>query len=48
MTGLPGAEEKLARAGVMAAVKLGRVPASFHVYNTQADVDAALTALHLS
>ena len=45
MTDVPGAEEKLARAGIMAAVKLGRVRASFHVYNTEADVDAALTAL---
>jgi selenocysteine lyase/cysteine desulfurase len=46
MTDVPGAEEKLARAGIMAAVKLGRVRASFHLYNTEADVDAALTALH--
>jgi selenocysteine lyase/cysteine desulfurase len=45
MTDVPGAERKLARAGVMAAVKLGRVRASFHLYNTEADVDAALNAL---
>jgi selenocysteine lyase/cysteine desulfurase len=45
MTDVPGAQEKLADAGIMAAVKLGRVRASFHVYNTEADVDAALDAL---
>jgi selenocysteine lyase/cysteine desulfurase len=44
-TDAPGAKEKLAAAGIMAAVKLGRVRASFHVYNTEADVDAALDAL---
>jgi selenocysteine lyase/cysteine desulfurase len=44
-TDIPGAEQKLTRAGVMAAVKLGRVRASFHLYNTEADVDAALDAL---
>jgi selenocysteine lyase/cysteine desulfurase len=44
-TDAPGAQEKLARAGIMAAVKLGRVRASFHLYNTEADVDAALEAL---
>jgi selenocysteine lyase/cysteine desulfurase len=42
---VPGAEEKLARAGVRAAVRAGRVRASFHVYTTEADVDLALTAL---
>jgi selenocysteine lyase/cysteine desulfurase len=45
MTDAPDAREKLERAGIMAAVKLGRVRASFHVYNTEADVDAALDAL---
>jgi selenocysteine lyase/cysteine desulfurase len=44
-TDVAGAREKLERAGIMAAVKLGRVRASFHLYNTEADVDAALTAL---
>lgn len=44
-TDVPGAQEKLARAGILAAVRLGRVRASFHVYNTEADVDAALSAL---
>lgn len=42
---VPGAEEKLRRAGVRAAVRAGRVRASFHVYTTEADVDLALDAL---
>jgi selenocysteine lyase/cysteine desulfurase len=42
---VPGAEEKLAAAGVRAAVRAGQVRASFHVYNTEADVDMALVAL---
>ncbi|MET7394026.1 aminotransferase class V-fold PLP-dependent enzyme [Dactylosporangium sp. NPDC005572] len=42
---VPGAEERLARAGIRAAVRAGRVRASFHAYTTEADVDAALTAL---
>ncbi len=42
---VPGAQEKLARAGVRAAVRAGRVRASFHVYSTEADVDLALDAL---
>lgn len=43
--GVPGAEEKLARAGVRAAVRAGRVRASFHLYTTEEDVDRALDAL---
>jgi selenocysteine lyase/cysteine desulfurase len=39
------AEARLARAGVRAAVRAGRVRASFHVYSTEADVDLALNAL---
>ena len=39
------ATEKLARAGIMAAARAGRLRASFHLYNTEADVDAALNAL---
>jgi selenocysteine lyase/cysteine desulfurase len=39
------ATEKLARAGIMAAARKGRLRASFHVYNTEHDVDEALTAL---
>jgi selenocysteine lyase/cysteine desulfurase len=42
---VPGAEERLVRAGVRAAVRAGRVRASFHVYSTEADVDMALNAL---
>jgi selenocysteine lyase/cysteine desulfurase len=42
---VPGAEERLREAGVRAAVRAGRVRASFHVYSTEADVDMALAAL---
>src|SRR6266511_3267388 len=42
---VPGADERLAAAGVRAAVRDGRLRASFHVYSTQADVDLALNAL---
>jgi selenocysteine lyase/cysteine desulfurase len=41
----PDAEARLAAAGVRAAVRAGRVRASFHVYSTDADVDLALNAL---
>ena len=40
-----GAQEKLAAAGVRAAVRAGRVRASFHIYSTERDVDLALDAL---
>ncbi|PWR08118.1 aminotransferase [Micromonospora acroterricola] len=42
---VPDAERRLAAAGIRAAVRAGRVRASFHVYSTEADVDAALAAL---
>lgn len=42
---VPGAQEKLASAGVRAAVRAGRVRASFHLYSTDDDVDLALSAL---
>ncbi|MCM0676696.1 aminotransferase class V-fold PLP-dependent enzyme [Micromonospora phytophila] len=42
---VPGAQEKLERAGVRAAVRAGRVRASFHVYSTDDDVDLAVAAL---
>jgi selenocysteine lyase/cysteine desulfurase len=42
---VPGAEEKLRTAGVRAAVRAGKVRASFHLYSTEADVDLALDAL---
>jgi selenocysteine lyase/cysteine desulfurase len=44
-TSLPGAEDRLERAGIRAAVRAGSLRASFHVYTTEADVDAALDAL---
>jgi selenocysteine lyase/cysteine desulfurase len=42
---VPGAEERLTAAGVRAAVRGGRMRASFHLYTTDADVDLALDAL---
>jgi selenocysteine lyase/cysteine desulfurase len=42
---VPGVEDAFARAGIQAAMRLGRLRASFHVYNTDEDVDAALNAL---
>jgi selenocysteine lyase/cysteine desulfurase len=42
---VPHAEEKLAVANVRAAVRAGRVRASFHLYSTEEDVDLALGAL---
>jgi selenocysteine lyase/cysteine desulfurase len=42
---VPGAEQRLATAGVRAAVRGGRVRASFHFYTTEADVDLAVSAL---
>jgi selenocysteine lyase/cysteine desulfurase len=42
---LPGGAERLERAGIMASERGGRLRASWHVYNTEADVDATLDAL---
>ncbi len=42
---IPGAEERLAAAGVRAAVRDGRLRASFHLYTTEDDVDLAVDAL---
>jgi selenocysteine lyase/cysteine desulfurase len=42
---VPDAERKLEAAGARAAVRAGRVRASFHVYSTEDDVDLALNAL---
>jgi selenocysteine lyase/cysteine desulfurase len=39
------AQERLARAGVMAATRGGRLRTSWHVYNTDADVERVLEAL---
>jgi selenocysteine lyase/cysteine desulfurase len=41
----PGAAERLARAGIMAAIRGGRLRTSWHVYNTDEDVAATLAAL---
>jgi selenocysteine lyase/cysteine desulfurase len=42
---VPDAQARLARAGILAAVRAGSLRASFHLYNTEHDVDAALDAL---
>ncbi|HEX6338463.1 MAG TPA: aminotransferase class V-fold PLP-dependent enzyme [Jiangellaceae bacterium] len=42
---VPRAQERLAAAGVRAAVRGGNVRVSFHLYTTEADVDLALRAL---
>ena len=42
---LPDAADRLERAGIMAAVRGGRLRTSWHVYNTADDVDVALDAL---
>jgi selenocysteine lyase/cysteine desulfurase len=43
----PDAGERFAAAGVRAAVRAGRARLSFHLYNTEADVDRALEALSI-
>ena len=45
MSDAPDAAEVLEAAGIMAAVRGGRLRTSWHVYNTAADVDATLEAL---
>ncbi|SCF31251.1 aminotransferase class V-fold PLP-dependent enzyme [Micromonospora mirobrigensis] len=42
---VPDAQQKLERAGVRAAVRAGRVRASFHLYTTEQDVHRAVEAL---
>jgi selenocysteine lyase/cysteine desulfurase len=42
---LPGAAQRLERAGIVAAVRGGRLRTSWHVYNDAADVDHVLDAL---
>jgi selenocysteine lyase/cysteine desulfurase len=39
---LPGADERLTRAGIVAAVRGGRLRTSWHVYNDERDVDRVL------
>ncbi len=45
MSDAPGAAEKLAAAGIQAAVRGGRLRTSWHVYNTENDVDRTLDVL---
>lgn len=42
---VPDAQEKLERAGIRASTRAGALRASFHLYTTDADVDAAVDAL---
>jgi len=42
---VPGASERFAAAGIRAAVRGGRLRASFHLYSARADVEQALDAL---
>jgi selenocysteine lyase/cysteine desulfurase len=42
---VPGAAERMAEAGIRASVRAGSLRVSFHLYNTDDDVDAALAAL---
>jgi selenocysteine lyase/cysteine desulfurase len=42
---LPDAAERLERAGIVGALRGGRLRVSWHCYNTEADVDATLDAL---
>ena len=41
----PDAIEKLQRAGIIGAVRAGRLRTSWHVYNTADDVDRVLDVL---
>ncbi|MGI8903138.1 MAG: aminotransferase class V-fold PLP-dependent enzyme [Solirubrobacteraceae bacterium] len=42
---LPGASERLQRAGIVAAIRGGRLRTSWHLYNTEDDVDRVLDVL---
>jgi selenocysteine lyase/cysteine desulfurase len=42
---LDGGSQRLRSEGIVVAIRGGRLRASFHLYNTAADVDAALRAL---
>ena len=44
-TDVPDAQARFAEAGILAAVRAGGLRVSFHLYNTERDVDAALEAL---
>ncbi|MFD5426952.1 aminotransferase class V-fold PLP-dependent enzyme [Streptomyces sp. NPDC127084] len=43
--GLGGREPELARAGIVVSARAGNMRASFHLYNSEADVDRALDVL---
>lgn len=45
---VPGVQHRLERAGIRVALRAGSLRASFHLYNTESDVDAALEALDAS
>lgn len=45
MSDAPGAADKLASAGIQAAVRGGKLRTSWHVYNTERDVDRTLDVL---
>ena len=45
MSNARGAAEKLERAGIQAAVRGGRLRTSWHVYNTDEDVDRTIDVL---
>ncbi len=42
---VPGAAERLAAAGIVAAMRGGRLRTSWHLYNTEEDVDRVLSLL---
>jgi selenocysteine lyase/cysteine desulfurase len=42
---MPDARERLEAAGIVAAARAGRMRASWHLYNTEADVDRVLDVL---
>jgi hypothetical protein len=42
---LPGAEAKLARAGIRTSMRAGQIRLACHIYTIERDVDEALTAL---
>jgi selenocysteine lyase/cysteine desulfurase len=41
----PGADQRLARAGIKVSQRAGRIRAAFHLYNDEADVDRLLEAV---
>jgi selenocysteine lyase/cysteine desulfurase len=42
---VPDADTRLERAGIVAAMRGGRLRTSWHLYNTERDVDRVLEAL---